>query len=666
MRKRDWFGLIVVLAGCARGPAVLTQSTLPLRRVVIYRNGVGYFEREGSVRQASVEFRVRQSEVGDFLATLAVMERGGSSVQSAAFPLPDDAAQGGPPRRPDERRSVRLALDGRAHDLTVGYMVETPIWRPSYRLVFGAPGARGVQGAPGAQVQAWGIVQNISGEDWSNVRLSLVSGSPVSFRSELAEPMLTERPLVTDRGEVLDVVPHGDTTLAQEQQNGSPNVNREAAERAASQRYPTTTSASAPAGARPMAGASSGIGSGRGGGTGGLSRHYARRSRASADSGGGDEEIDGATVANDVTATVPNAPMLRPRSVASLAAVAVQGGTTRYDLPNAVTVPNQSATMVLLAARDVPGERVYLFAPEGGVPASTTHPFHVARFENHTGAMLERGPVAIFEQGAFLGQGMLDPLPDRASATVPFALERAIAVESSATNSVDGSRLLRIQRGEIAIERYRVNRTRYNVRNGMDHEVRVMMRHALATDMQLFQPPPGVERANGAALVPVRVPMRNHSEIEVVTRVPYAQATDWNDENAAIAIEGYLRDGHATQAVADVLRQALEFRRTIVTAMQERVGLVQRREDLENNSEETRQNLEAIRRNPGAADLRARLTTRLSQVATQIDQATRRIVELDTQMGERRVRLLEAVRTLDINTAAPAARPAVNPVTGAP
>ena len=175
--------------GC-RSAAVQTTSSLPLRRVVVYRNGIGYFERQGHVDESEVRFRVAQSEVGDFLATLAVMERGGSSVRAAAFPLPEERPDGEPPR-PDARRTVRLSLDGADHDLLVGYTVETPIWRPSYRLVFGRDNA---------QVQAWGIVQNLSGEDWRGVRLSLVAGSPVSFRSELATPVIPVRPVVTDEG----------------------------------------------------------------------------------------------------------------------------------------------------------------------------------------------------------------------------------------------------------------------------------------------------------------------------------------------------------------------------------------------------------------------------------------------------------------------------------
>src|SRR5258708_2799357 len=74
------------LTGCGR-QAVVAADGLPLKRVVIYRNGVGYFERGGHVEESEVRFKMKETEVGDFLATLAVMERGGSSVRSAAFPI---------------------------------------------------------------------------------------------------------------------------------------------------------------------------------------------------------------------------------------------------------------------------------------------------------------------------------------------------------------------------------------------------------------------------------------------------------------------------------------------------------------------------------------------------------------------------------------------------
>src|SRR5882724_9284116 len=90
MRRTDAWLIGVVIAvgalGCARRPAVSAEG-LALKRVVIYRNGVGYFERAGHIEQDKVFFKVKGSEIGDFLATLAVIEKGGSSVRSASFPI---------------------------------------------------------------------------------------------------------------------------------------------------------------------------------------------------------------------------------------------------------------------------------------------------------------------------------------------------------------------------------------------------------------------------------------------------------------------------------------------------------------------------------------------------------------------------------------------------
>src|SRR5271165_3931672 len=163
MRVRSiGFALLCAIGaiGCSRTPVV--QSDLPIVRVVVYRNGVAYFERAGHVERDEVRFKMRQTEVGDFLATLAVMERGGSSVRAAAFPLKEEEEvdDDGKPLRPkteDEKKgleTVVLSLDGKVHDLEVGYVAESPVWRPSYRLV--------VKPAGEAELQAWGIVQNVS------------------------------------------------------------------------------------------------------------------------------------------------------------------------------------------------------------------------------------------------------------------------------------------------------------------------------------------------------------------------------------------------------------------------------------------------------------------------------------------------------------------------
>jgi peptide-methionine (S)-S-oxide reductase len=104
-------------------------------------------------------------------------------------------------------RRVLLSLDGKEHDLAVGYVAATPLWRPSYRVVVGKDGA---------DLQVWGIVQNLSGEDWKNVELTLVAGAPIAFESTLGDPITPVRPVITDTGEIIAQVPEGITTLGQQ------------------------------------------------------------------------------------------------------------------------------------------------------------------------------------------------------------------------------------------------------------------------------------------------------------------------------------------------------------------------------------------------------------------------------------------------------------------
>jgi len=86
-----------------------------------------------------------------------------------------------------DRRSVYIDATGAGtRKLIASYMTPAAVWKSSYRLVFGAAGEPTLEG--------WAIVDNTSGEDWSSVRLAVVSGKPVSFITKLYEPRYVQRP----------------------------------------------------------------------------------------------------------------------------------------------------------------------------------------------------------------------------------------------------------------------------------------------------------------------------------------------------------------------------------------------------------------------------------------------------------------------------------------
>ncbi len=659
----------LAVAGCARGPNISTDA-LPLKRVVVYRNGVGYFERAGHVEADQVTFKMRQRMVGDFLATLAIVERGGSSVRAASFPLEiEDEEETELPRDPryqsmlkpwpdpprkhpeDRMRDVVLTLDGGEHDLAVGYVAETPLWRPSYRLV--------VQESGEADLQAWGIIQNLSGEDWKQVELVLVAGAPLAFESTLGDPVVPQRPIVTDTGEVIAAVPEGVTSI---REGAHAEVDKYGGEDLDEAPVPEPESmvmedsAEMPAGAPPPARA-------------------VRMKKGDARTGGGYAETRAApppmpqkpkplskTERRRVALEeARQAGLSAPRQVSALAGVAVQAGSTRYEIPVPITVPNESATMVLLLSQSVPGEAVFLFAPDGGVPDSMRHPFRVARFTNATKGLLERGPIAVFEKGSFLGQGMVDQLPPGAKATVPFALERSLAVSIDRKTDERGARLNKIEAGDIWIERDSVFRTIYQVKNGSGRDAKLLVKHDRSAQTRLYNPPKGTEddTERGYALIPIQVRARARAELTVDERRGQPRRVDWLSTLADEAVRAYIADTRANQKVVQALRGAWQIREKWKQAVDERNRLVDEETQIDKEARETRLSLKAIEKNTQAADLRTRLTRRLTELSRRQEQITKRLIEVRMTINEQQERFRDSIRSLKLlNVPAPVDRAA--------
>ncbi|MFQ3592979.1 MAG: hypothetical protein SNJ82_07280, partial [Gemmataceae bacterium] len=61
-------------------------SALPITRVVLYKHGVGHFERQGTVEgTAHLALTFRQTEVSDVLKSLTVLDLDGGHISSVSY-----------------------------------------------------------------------------------------------------------------------------------------------------------------------------------------------------------------------------------------------------------------------------------------------------------------------------------------------------------------------------------------------------------------------------------------------------------------------------------------------------------------------------------------------------------------------------------------------------
>ena len=89
----------------------------------------------------------------------------------------------------DDSRLVSVKVDGTgARNVEFDYVVAAPVWKSSHRLVLGKDGK--------GRLQSWAVIENASGENWTDVKVALSSGSPVTLRQNLFDPFFKERPEV--------------------------------------------------------------------------------------------------------------------------------------------------------------------------------------------------------------------------------------------------------------------------------------------------------------------------------------------------------------------------------------------------------------------------------------------------------------------------------------
>jgi len=176
--------------GCASqfGPPPIVSKAM-LGRVIIYRNGVAYFERYAAATDDELTLRVPAERVDDFLKSLTIIDDQSGETMPVSYPTMDQ--KGG-------EVEMTIKLPEKHNRLRISYVTESPAWKPSYRVVLGEGGK--------AKLQGWAVVDNVSGEDWKHVKVGVGSTSALSFRYDLHSVRLVERETLSS-GSLLAVAP---------------------------------------------------------------------------------------------------------------------------------------------------------------------------------------------------------------------------------------------------------------------------------------------------------------------------------------------------------------------------------------------------------------------------------------------------------------------------
>jgi hypothetical protein len=403
-----------------------------------------------------------------------------------------------------ERDSRVLRLISRGSDkrkLRVAYLAAAPVWKTSYRLVLD-PAAD----AKTAALQGWATLENLSGQDWKGVDLTLVSGRPVAYKQALYRAYMIDRPEAP-----LDVG-----------QSLTPDVDR-----------------------------------------GALDMQGGRRALKMGAARGGLADMP----ASDALAA---APMAAPehfmrafgKSLSPAAAeIAAQDSETQvaFHLPFPVSVEAGRTLSLPIVDKREPVQRVSIYEPQ----VDRRHPLSAAELVNDGKSGLPPGVVTIYEGGAdgvaYVGDSQLSATPAGEKRLLSFALDPKTTIEES---DADNSSLARatLAKGLLTLEDLTRRRAVYNVK--ADEPRRLVVFALKLEGGKLTEPGmAGVTEAEGRLRIPFEVKVGDGQHFAVTQESTQTRAVALaNLDDASLTV--YARSGKIDAATRASLAKLGELRAT--------------------------------------------------------------------------------------------------------
>jgi hypothetical protein len=490
-------------------------ADLPVREVVLYKHGVGYFERSGRLAAGeSARLDFNASEMNDVLKSLTVEEKGGGKISGlrydsmdpighklAEFPFkigdeqPLSAVLGqlkgarvelkfgaetiagaivggrlvpGSDKQP-EREQLTLMFDGgelrtvdlsaaagirftdpqlqqqfkdylgalvasrskdkrsvyidstdtKARDISASYVIPAAVWKSSYRLIFAEAGQPTLEG--------WAIVDNTTGEDWTKVQLSLVSGRPISFISQLYAPKYVTRPEadLADDHAARPVVHQGGFADAVGNVAGAPPPPPARAEMAAPRARMEQFS-------------------------------KALETRAAA-----------------------------PSSIAAEAVARELGDLFEYRIAQPVTIRKNESAMLPFLQQQITSRKLLIYSDR-----ASQHPTNAAELTNATGKTLDGGPITVYDAGAYAGEALMETLKTGDKRLISYAVDLGTRVTEAFNSKQAVVRELHASRG-ILTARTAAEETRtYTARNIDQKAKTLIIEHPLRQGYTLLNQKP--------------------------------------------------------------------------------------------------------------------------------------------------------------------------------
>jgi len=313
-------------------------------------------------------------------------------------------------------------------------------------------------------------------------------------------------------------------------------------------------------------------------------------------------------------------------------------------------VEKDHSAMVNVLSSDVRAESVYVYDPISA-RGSKKFAFRAVLFENPSEHTLDPGPVTVYSDGQFLGEGLSDPIQPKSRAFVPYSLDRKVIVEEKLAGREEIDRLVTAQRGVLTTEARRIKTTELELVNRGLSPAIVYVRHAPSDGYKLVLPADGVEKFRDAYLIPVKIPAGASATLKLEEATPIHKSVDIRTEAGVAELKVFLRASAARlePGTRASLEQVVELYRQMSELQEKRETATLQSQTYRERIEELNAQLVSLRKVAQAQGLSHNLAQKMDEISQRLQKLTLQIADIDGQILAERVTLEDRLAELTLD-----------------
>jgi hypothetical protein len=706
------------------------SQVLPIKRVILYSNGVAYIERRGVVSgNAEINLSFKQSQVDDVLKSMVVLDLGQgrigavsynsslpASARTAEIPFSVNAQttntggiagvlsqlQGAkvavttkagaaigsiltvekrstiveankPPVSQqflviasdngeisnfdmDEIKSVKLLEDDTRKDISefanatastrrrdaktitvtsqgsgqremmVSYTIAAPIWKTTYRVVLDDKGKPFFQG--------WAIVDNVSDEDWQNVQLSLISGTPISFIQPIQKPMYRYRPIVPipqdlnlqpqiyepQSGFQVDGASGTENKLLVDGQevngyrSGQINTTNGSVGSSITQQQVNQL---------PLNGRNS-------------QNLMALQTSPSAQS----NYMSGGVVTTTVSEALTN----NGGGVTTAASGEELGDLFEYRIEQPITVLRDRSALIPIIQTKMDGERVAIY----NETVRRDRPMGGMLLNNTSNLTFEGGSLTVIDRDAYAGEALMERLKPKESRLISFALDLGTLVTLENKENNEPAKLVKVLNGVFQVHYFQSNKKIYHIANQTDKIKTLYLEYPIRQgwDLSPETPKPDIT-TNRYYRFRVSLQPFEKTDLVVAERQPLMDgyqltALTYRD------LELFLSRRYIDENTRTRLQKLIDLRSKINLIEVKLTAFDDEEEKISEDQKRLRENIETLSKTPEAKTLITRYVDKVNSQETRLETMTKERRDLEAEKKQIEVDLATEIRNFEI------------------